>query len=118
MASQSAFYFFKASLTLYNAQRIRRLGCMRLCMVNGRKGIFHRWDQVSELVAPSPMRNGHSGGIVRYTVGIIEYEDGSVASVPEKDVTFFDTKKLVEKLEKEYDKWRMKSDTVQSSGAL
>ena len=78
---------------------------MRLCMANGKKAIFHRWDQVSELVAPSPMRGGHSGGIIRYTVGVVEYEDGAVASVPEKCVVFLDTDKLMEKLDKEHTKW-------------
>lgn len=89
---------------------------MRLCMANGKKAIFHRWDQVSELVAPSPMRGGHSGGIIRYSVGIVEYEDGSVASVPEKCVVFLDTDKLMEKLDREHSRWLAKNTTPEESG--
>lgn len=36
------------------------------CIVNGQKGLFHCWEQRSEIVPPSPMKGGHSGGIIKY----------------------------------------------------
>ena len=82
---------------------------MRLCMANGKRAIFHRWDQQSKVIEPSPLRNGPAGGIIRCNVGIVEFEDGSVASVPEKSIAFFDTEKIIIKLEREYSKWQDKS---------
>ena len=83
---------------------------MRLCTVNGKKALFHCWEQKSEIVPPSPMRDGHSGGIIRYTVAIIEYENGGVASVPANEITFMDTKKIMAKIEKQISKWRTLDD--------
>ena len=67
--------------------------------------MFHCWEQISEIVAPSPMRGGSIGGIVRYTRAIIEYEDGVVESVPSDEIVFLDTPKLMAKAEKEVEKW-------------
>ena len=78
---------------------------MRLCMAGGKKAVFHCWNQISEMIEPSPLRNGHTGGIIKHPVGIIEYEDGTVESVPDVTIVFYDTKKLFSKLEKEYAKW-------------
>ena len=79
---------------------------MRLCIVNERKALFHCWEQKAEIVPPSPMRDGHSGGIIRYAVAIIEYEDGSVAEIPASEVTFLDTQKVMGKIEKQLLKWK------------
>ena len=54
------------------------------------------------------MRNGHSGGIIRYTIGVVEFEDGSVSAVQEKNITFMDSEKLFDKLEREFSKWQAK----------
>jgi len=78
---------------------------MRLCLAKDRKAIFHCWEQVSEVIAPSRLRDGHLGGSIRYTAGIVEYEDGGVESVAPGDIVFLDTKKLLAKVEKEYNKW-------------
>lgn len=48
----------------------------RLCTVNGEHGYFHTWEHYSEPVGPSPMVGGHSGGVVSYVMGIVEFEDG------------------------------------------
>ena len=84
---------------------------MRLCLVKGRKALFHCWEQVSEVVAPSELRNGPQGGTLRYTVAIVEYEDGSVESVYPNDVIFQDSKKLMARTEKEIDKWRTRQES-------
>ena len=31
---------------------------LRPCIVNGQKTLFHRWENKSEIVTPSPMKGG------------------------------------------------------------
>jgi hypothetical protein len=38
------------------------------------------------------MIGGHNGGILKYTVGIIEYEDGVVTECYPHEIKFTDTK--------------------------
>ena len=78
---------------------------MRLCTANGRKALFHRWDQRSKIVNPSPGESGQQGGTIQFTNGIVEYEDGVVDSVPSYKIVFKDTEKLMDKVEKEIKKW-------------
>ena len=85
---------------------------MRICVVNGRNAMFHCWEQVSEVVAPSPMRDGHQGGTLRYTVGIVEYENGRIEKVAPKNIIFKDTQKLMAKAVKEFEKWEAKQVPV------
>ena len=81
---------------------------MRLCTVNGKKALFHRWDQRSKIVNPSPQENGQQGGTIQFTNGIIEYEDGVVDSVSSYKIVFKDTEKFMDKVEKEIKKWEAK----------
>ena len=85
---------------------------MRLCKAKGRTAMFHCWEQVSEIVEPSPMRGGSLGGIVKYTNAIVEYEDGTVDSVTAEDIVFLDTSKLFSKLDKEIAKWELRQNGV------
>ena len=85
---------------------------MRLCMVNERKAMFHCWQPVSEVLSPSPMRGGHQGGTLRYTVGIIEYENGEVEEVAPKNIVFLDSQKLMQRTEKEIVKWEARQVTA------
>lgn len=62
----------------------------RPCIVKCQNALFHRWEDNSEIYAPSPMVGGHAGGIVKYTCAIVEYEDGHVERVKPEDVTFVD----------------------------
>lgn len=69
----------------------------RPCVVQLKKALFHRWTHKSEIVPPSPLRGGHSGGVLSGEFGIIEFEDGTIAEVEPQKIRFID-----EKL-KEYD---------------
>lgn len=64
----------------------------RACIVKGCKCLFHRWVEHSEIVPPSPMVGGHSGGQLRYIAALVEFEDGRVREVSPKDIKFDDNK--------------------------
>ncbi|MGY5237908.1 hypothetical protein [Clostridium tertium] len=65
---------------------------LRPCKVGDRKALFHRWSDKSIIVDPSPFIGGHRGGIEKYTVGIIEYEDGKVVECFPRAIQFVDSK--------------------------
>lgn len=65
---------------------------LRPCIVNGQKALFHQWEDVSEIVPPSPMRGGHQGGTLREVFGIIEREDGTVCECYPYEIRFVDGK--------------------------
>lgn len=48
----------------------------RSCMVEGRPGVFHLWEQYSQPVQDSPMIEGPPAGVVSYVNGIVEFADG------------------------------------------
>lgn len=48
----------------------------RSCMVEGRPGVFHLWEQYSQPVQASPMIGGPPAGVVSYVNGIVEFSDG------------------------------------------
>ena len=89
---------------------------MRICTVNGIKALFHRWEDKSRVIDASPLPNGHRGGTVRYTNGIVEYEDGRVESVPSHRVVFQDSAKLFAKVEKEIKNWEYKQALANETG--
>ena len=88
---------------------------MRLCKISGKKAVFHRWENVTEHVKNHLEQDDHPGRVIRYNVAIVEYEDGSVASVPERDVVFMDSKKLIAKLERRLESWNAKNNDTESS---
>lgn len=63
---------------------------LRPCIADGRKALFHRWCDRCEVVAPSLMKGGHSGGEVRWVAAIVEYEDGTCGTVQPSDIRFLD----------------------------
>lgn len=67
----------------------------RPCFVNGKKALFHRWSDYSLLVAESPLKGGHPAGVVKGTVAIVKFEDGSVKKVDPSIIRFV-TSKLIE----------------------
>ena len=85
---------------------------MRLCKVNGKKALFHRWEQKSKVMLPSQLPNGNQGGTLQFTNGIVEYEDGSVESVSSYKIVFQDTAKLMARVEKELNKWAEENESA------
>lgn len=61
----------------------------RLCEVNGRYGYFHTWEQYSEIIPPSLLKGGHSGGVIASIFAIIEFPEGIERVEPTK-VKFID----------------------------
>lgn len=60
----------------------------RPCYVDGKKALFHRWENRVEVVEPSIMVGGHPGGQIKRTCAIVEYEDGRIESVYPTKVRF------------------------------
>ncbi len=71
-------------------KRLEITESLRKCTADGRKAIFHRWCDVSQIVPPSPMMGGHGGGVVRDTYAIVEYEDGSIGRIAPERIKFSD----------------------------
>lgn len=65
---------------------------LRPCKVNGKKALFHTWSNKSEIVDPSPLMGGHNGGVLKWTVGIIEFENGTVGEYLPNSIQFLDNK--------------------------
>lgn len=63
----------------------------RRCEVNGKKALFHKWNEQCRVAEPSPMIGGAPGGQISYTVGMVEYEDGTVEEVRPHHIRFLDT---------------------------
>lgn len=67
---------------------------LRPCYVirNGKKekALFHTLDFNSTVIEPSLMIGGHSGGVIAYTMGIVELEDGAIIKVMPENITFID----------------------------
>ena len=64
---------------------------LRPCLVNGEKGLFHEWEQFSEIIPPSPMLGGHGGGVIGMTYGLVEFENGEMKRVNTTAIKFVDT---------------------------
>ena len=74
---------------------------LRPCLVNQNHGktiapakaaLFHKFVEESRVIDPSPMIGGHNGGVIRYTLAIVEYDDGTVAMVEPTRIKFVDNK--------------------------
>lgn len=63
---------------------------LRPCIVGQQRALFHCWEQRSEVVPPSPMVGGHSGGAVSQILGIIEREDGTIHKAYPEEIRFID----------------------------
>ena len=64
----------------------------RLIKDREEKALFHCWEQTSDVIGPSPMVGGHSGGVIAGVVAIVEREDGRVGRVRPEDIRFCDNK--------------------------
>lgn len=56
------------------------------------KALFHRWNVFQDVIPPSPMMGGHTGGQIQHTTAIIEYEDGTVHECYPQEIQFLDGK--------------------------
>lgn len=64
---------------------------LRLCMVDGKLGYFHTWEQYSEVIDPSPLKGGHPGGTIAQVFGIVEFSNG-IRRVNPCDIKFITEK--------------------------
>lgn len=71
-------------------KRLEITESLRPCIADGRKAIFHRWCDISEIVPPSLMVGGHGGGVIQDTFAIVEYEDGSIGRIAPEKIKFSD----------------------------
>ena len=55
-----------------------------------RRGYFHQWENVSNIIEPSPLKGGHTGGVQTCTLAIVELEDGTVVRVYPYQIKFTD----------------------------
>lgn len=62
----------------------------RPCMIKGRKALFHRWEDKAQVY--NPMSIGQIPGQLKQTVGIVEYEDGTVHECYPGEIRFCDNK--------------------------
>lgn len=62
----------------------------RACYVNGKKALFHKWCENAQPLEPSALAFGHKGGQLWHTLGLIEYEDGTVKFVDPFCIKFCD----------------------------
>lgn len=56
---------------------------LRPCVAIGRRGLFHKWEDKVDPASPTR-------GEKRYTVGIVELEDGSVIQAYPREIKFVD----------------------------
>ncbi len=64
----------------------------RPCYVDGKKALFHKWVDKSEIVSPSVLKGGHAGGVICDTFGLVEFENGVVGEVYPHKIKFADNK--------------------------
>ena len=69
-----------------------------------RKALFHQWAERAVLIGESPLVGGHPSGVEKWTVGIVEFEDGSVQEVHPTQITFSDSESVFIRYE-----WRGKT---------
>lgn len=64
---------------------------LRSCIVyNDIEGWFHGWSQESQIVPPSLLKGGHSGGVISAVMAIVELKDGAVCKVDPDHIKFTD----------------------------
>lgn len=61
---------------------------LRPCFVDGKRALFHRWEDKAQVIGESPLAGGHSAGQLWVVVGIVEFEDGTVKEVYPYNIRF------------------------------
>lgn len=72
--------------------RIELRPCVAKIEAGEARGLFHCWEHISEIIEPSPLKGGHSGGVISATVGLVELDDGSIIKVYPTSLRFIDNK--------------------------
>ena len=73
----------KGLITMSNSER-------RTCLVEGKKALFHRWHEFCDVVGASPLIGGAPAGQIKYTLGTVEFEDGTIEEVAPHKIKFAD----------------------------
>lgn len=60
---------------------------------NERPALFHLFAPVAEVIAPSNLRGGHNGGQLAGIHALVEFSDGTLATVDPSRVRFLDSDK-------------------------
>lgn len=64
----------------------------RPCYVEGKKALFHKWNDVAEVQAAGFAIGSSPGGQLKATFGLVEFEDGTVKEVLPHKIKFADKK--------------------------
>lgn len=81
--------------------------CLVLTRHNGqRKAFCHLFTTRAHVIAPSPLKGGHTGGQISEPVAVVEFEDGTVEAVALENIHLLDTAAEMEK----YD-WKTRPNT-------
>lgn len=62
----------------------------RPCFVDGKKALFHKWNDRAEVQAPGFAIGSSPGGQLKATFGLVEFEDGTVREVEPYSIRFAD----------------------------
>jgi len=54
------------------------------------RAMWHKWVDVAQAIPQSMLPGGHPAGIIRDTLALVEYEDGTMAKVHPERVIFAD----------------------------
>lgn len=55
-----------------------------------KKATFHMWSEYADTIGASAFQGGHPGGQIKYPVAVVEYTDGTCATVPAHFIRFTD----------------------------
>lgn len=70
---------------------------LRPCLFKNKKALFHRWDEVSQAVEAGFAIGSHPAGWLKYTLAIIELEDGKIVEVSPTLIKFLDSDEMFSK---------------------
>ena len=65
---------------------------LRPCFVKDQKALFHKWNEFAKPVSGGITPIDPPPGQIKYTLGIVEYEDGTVEEVAPHHIKFIDNK--------------------------
>jgi len=71
---------------------------MRICEYKGKTYIFHKFFERKQIIPPSNMIGGHSGGTISDVFAILEDYDGNIIEAYPTDLKFSDTNKMINTL--------------------